>query len=196
MARAGKVSREVSLEREKQSWALRQRGFTHRRIADELNVDHSTVTRILQRVSKRAIAHLTEVVQEQIVAQLAQLEYITDETFQAWHRSKEPEKSVAKRTMPGARNKFGQQASNEEITIQTQDQDGNVRYLTEARAALTDIRKLLNIEIQKFEFAGPGGGPIQTKDVTELTDDERADRIAAILDKARERRDRQAPGSE
>lgn len=41
------------------------------------------------------------------------------------------------------------------------------------------------------EVSGPKGGPIEHKDVG-LTDDERAARIAAILDKARKRRDRVA----
>ncbi len=41
------------------------------------------------------------------------------------------------------------------------------------------------------EITGKDGGPVQTKDVS-LSDDERADRIAALLDKARAKRTRQA----
>lgn len=44
---------------------------------------------------------------------------------------------------------------------------------------------------QELQLTGPAGGPIQTEDVS-LTDEERAFRIAAILDAARARRDGQA----
>jgi hypothetical protein len=48
---------------------------------------------------------------------------------------------------------------------------------------------------QAQEVSGPGGKPIEHKDVT-LTDEERADRIARILDEARARRDRQTSSGE
>lgn len=45
---------------------------------------------------------------------------------------------------------------------------------------------------QRQEVSGPEGGPIETKDASGITDEERVARIAAILDAARERGTRQA----
>lgn len=42
---------------------------------------------------------------------------------------------------------------------------------------------------ERAEITGANGGPIETKDVSELTDNERVVRIATILDAARARRD-------
>ena len=44
---------------------------------------------------------------------------------------------------------------------------------------------------EKREHTGAGGGPMEVTSV-QLTDDERAERVAAIFDAARDRRDRQA----
>ena len=46
-------------------------------------------------------------------------------------------------------------------------------------------------ERRQVEVSGPNGGPIRHEDAA-LTDEERAERIVAILDSARARRDRQA----
>jgi len=42
-----------------------------------------------------------------------------------------------------------------------------------------------------LEHTGADGGPIKTEDVTPITDLERAERITAILERARQARDRQ-----
>lgn len=44
-------------------------------------------------------------------------------------------------------------------------------------------------QVHRVEVSGPGGGPVQSEDVT-LDDENRANRIMAILDAARTRRDR------
>lgn len=188
----GGVPREVLQEREAQAWNLRQKLYTHQRIADELGVERSTVTKTLLRLSARANKQLVDLVTEQKLAQLEQLSYMADEAMQAWHRSKEAQRSVGKRTVTqpasGLR-KAG--APHEEMTVQTEDQDGNARYLDAARAALGDIRKLLSLETQRTEISGPEGGPVRVATET-LTEDERTERVMALLDRARARRDGQA----
>jgi len=59
----------------------------------------------------------------------------------------------------------------------------------QARKWLSDY--LVGPPIQKQEISGVDGNAIEVNQI-ELTDDDRASRIEAILDKARERRDRQA----
>lgn len=45
---------------------------------------------------------------------------------------------------------------------------------------------------ERSELTGLNGGPIETKNVSELSDDERIARVAAIFERARQARDRQA----
>jgi phage terminase small subunit len=50
------------------------------------------------------------------------------------------------------------------------------------------LGKHLGIFKDVTEISGPGGGPIQTNELSALTDSERAARAASILDRARARR--------
>jgi len=57
---------------------------------------------------------------------------------------------------------------------------------------IQERNKLLGLySPSRQEITGAGGGPIKTEDAT-LTDEERINRIAAIFDRARAKRDRQA----
>ena len=62
--------------------------------------------------------------------------------------------------------------------------------LHDAQAALVHLGKYHKLFADRTELTGKDGGPIETADAT-LTDEQRASRIAAILDAARARRDRQ-----
>jgi len=132
----GGVPPEIIATREKSIWELRQKGYTHQRIADEVGLERSAVTKILQRLSARVVEKLDGLAKEQLTTQIDRLEFIADEMFQAWQKSKEAQKSVSKKTGSGG----------EQLTIQTEDQDGNIRYLVEARAAMADIRKILGLD--------------------------------------------------
>jgi hypothetical protein len=83
------------------------------------------------------------------------------------------------------------------------DDDGNPRVNNDvvARSRLrVDTRKwyLAKLAPKRYsdrvlnEHSGPDGGPIQTDDVSYLTDAERAQRLAALLQRAGARRDRSA----
>jgi predicted transcriptional regulator len=153
---SGGVPKEILAEREVQVWTLRQKGYTHQRIADEIGLERSTVTKMVHRITGRVVNKLDEVVKEQIVIQVEQLSFIVDEMFQAWQRSKEAQKSVSKKTIAGG-GRFNK-AKGEELTVETEDQDGNERYSAEARAAMADIRKILGIDAAtKIEQSGNVG---------------------------------------
>lgn len=62
--------------------------------------------------------------------------------------------------------------------------------LHDAQTALGMLGKHYKLFADRTELTGKDGGPIETADAT-LTDEQRASRIAAILDAARTRRDRQ-----
>lgn len=66
--------------------------------------------------------------------------------------------------------------------------------LYDALAAKALLGKYHRIFVDRAEVSGPDGGPIETADAT-LTDEERTNKLAAILDRARARRDRQAAQS-
>ena len=59
----------------------------------------------------------------------------------------------------------------------------------EARKWLADY--LMGPPVKRTELTGADGGPIETKDVSDVTDEERIARLVALLDAARARRDRQ-----
>lgn len=66
----------------------------------------------------------------------------------------------------------------------------DVGLLSELRAAEQQAAKQLGQWIEKGELTGKDGGPLEYADAS-LTDEERAGRIAAILERAREKRARQ-----
>jgi len=74
--------------------------------------------------------------------------------------------------------------------VETETHDIEIS-LYDKLSALEKIGKFHKIFADRVEYSGPNGGPIQTEDVN-LSDDERAKRITAILDKARARRAGQA----
>lgn len=176
------IPREVLAQREAQAWTLRQKFYTHQRIADEMGLERSTVTKILQRVTKRTLTKLGDDILEKTAAQVEQLEYVADEAMQAWHRSKEAQKNVAKRTVsrPG---RFRAADKSEDILVQTSDNDGDPRYLDAAMRALGEVRKLTGMNApQRTEVSGPNGGPIQTEETDNLTDDQRRAKFTALRD--------------
>ena len=90
--------------------------------------------------------------------------------------------------------------------VERTKRDGSVEVTLDKEAVLrsklrVDARKWLmsKLKPKKYgdkitqELTGKGGGAIKTEDVT-LDDEQRADRITAIFDKARARRDRQDSG--
>lgn len=87
-------------------------------------------------------------------------------------------------------------------TFDTKDKDGNVTStrtthefeIHDPQAALVHLGKYHKLFTDRTEVTGKDGGPIETSDAS-LTDEQRAGRIAAILDAARARRDGQASGS-
>lgn len=75
-----------------------------------------------------------------------------------------------------------------EVVDQLDHKVVNIRY----RAALAIFGLAGADAPQRLELTGRDGGPIETKDASGITDEERVARIAAILDAARERGARQA----
>jgi hypothetical protein len=63
------------------------------------------------------------------------------------------------------------------------------RFLTGVQWCIDRRCKLLGLDApSRSELSGKDGGPIETKDVSELSDEERLARVVAIFDAARARR--------
>lgn len=178
--------RAVLIEREHKVWQLRQKCWTQQRIADELGITQAAVSKILKRMSDRFLAQHTDMVGRQKAQQTIQLEYIADEAMQAWERSKEAAKAVTQRAKES---EDGSGSSDKQVTTQVKDQDGNPTYLAQAMAALDRLRKLWGTDAP-FKVAPTD--PKGEREYAGLSDDERIARITALLDKARERRDRRS----
>lgn len=157
-----RVKPEILAERERNIWDLRQKGYTHTRIAAEMGLDTSTITKTLQRLTRRVNAQLEDDMIEQRITQIARLDMIADEALQAWHKSQEADRTVSKRTAQGASMGF-KRAPAEEIVVQTKNREGEARYLETARLALADIRKILALDApvkQDVQLHSPDGSAI------------------------------------
>lgn len=154
-----KVTKEQAREHERKSWELRQRGWTHERIAQELELDRSAVTKILSRVSDRVLAEMKDRVEQQKIEQTATLDHIKAEALAEWERSREPHRHRSKRTTRRAGETPGEALvdTSEVEDAGMEDRLGDVAYLAEARAALAEIRKIWGIDAP-VKSEHPAGG--------------------------------------
>jgi DNA-binding transcriptional MocR family regulator len=146
----GRTPREVALEREQRAWKMRQQLYTHERIAVELGVDRSTVTKMLARVGKRYLNSIQDEVAALKAEQFSQLSHIADEAMQAWRASKQPKKEARK-----VSRKQTKRGDEEATVAQTKEQNGDWHHLEMARSALADIRKMFGID-QAGQVGGDG----------------------------------------
>jgi hypothetical protein len=195
-----------ALAREERAWELRIQGHTRREIVERFQseglgtVTRPAVTHMLKRAAARILARMGETVGEEIARQLSALWHIYDEAMKAWERSKEDDRMLRERTkqgaapiLPGGRRGIAPDPEKETVQ-QLRPQVGDPRYLAEARAALADLRKLLQLEgPQRLQVGGlPGAPPVQVEhsgavehrlDVSKLSDAEldQLDRTLAKL---------------
>ena len=128
--------RAVQVDHEAEAWEMRKRGWTVRRIAAQLGLSPSTVSRMLARVERRALRALTKRVEHQKVTSTHILDEIRDEALQAWEKSKKDRlRAVKKTSNDGTVNV--QEATNRE---------GDVSYLNAAMLADDRIRRIWGID--------------------------------------------------
>jgi hypothetical protein len=137
----GKAGSNVPLSlrrlRDKEAWDLCILGWTHKRIADKLLLERSTVTKILQRVSTKASQQLLKDSVAEKMRQVELLKFIVDECMQAWERSKQQAQKASKTVT---------EKGEERTTQSAEGQVGDVRYLAQAQSAMADIRKVLGLD--------------------------------------------------
>lgn len=146
-----KIPRSLSLERKRRAWEMHQKFFKHHEIAEALGMKLSAVSRMLGRLNKSFRESLAADIEETKIRQIAQLEHLAREAYEAWERSKEAAKSVMQR-----KNLIqGQAVGGVEQTNVARDQDGDPRYLKECRECLEAIRKIIGADAPlKLQHSG------------------------------------------
>lgn len=145
MAGRKRIPAELSRERERVAWELRQQLWTEPRIADHLGVTKQAVSAMLKRVSVRVLAELKENVELVKADQTAQLQWIASEATTAWHHSKQDAQTVKTVVGPqGEDDGLGTATIKEETTVK--GQAGDPALLSQARGALADIRSIWGLD--------------------------------------------------
>lgn len=128
------------VEKQATAWALRTKGWTETRIAAQLEIDQSTVSRWLKAIAARVLRDLDDEARTELVVLLGQLHHVADEALQAWERSKKPKKRGSQRT-GGKDGKPGATSTTEVI-----ERDGDPAHLQTYHATFDRIVKLLALE--------------------------------------------------
>ncbi len=162
-----KEGRDVIETRERRVWELRMQFKTHQQIADELKLTRPAVTQILKRINARHRARHEAEVDAFKSEHVEQLSAIAEQAYGRW----------AAATAHLSEKSLGRDA----------------QYLAEVRGALADIRQIMGVNAPaKVAQTDPSGENEYGSERPALSDRERAERIAQLLDSARTRRVRPA----
>lgn len=142
---AAKRSATRARELEQQVWTLLSKGKTPTAIGQEVGIARESVHRLIRRVERRYRESILVTVDELKSKHARALSAVVEEALEAFERSKQPAHLVRRTTgkKGGITLADGSDAALSEKQVETQV--GDVRYLTEARGALTDIRKIYGI---------------------------------------------------
>lgn len=147
----GRVPSELARQREQVAFDLAAtKGLTETQIAEELaqqglgEVTQQAVSKMLHRVEERMLKEMTGRVKAMKVRQTAALQKIHRDAMAAWEESKKPQKSLTTKQGPAGEN--GEPGKVKESQSVLRDQDGDPRYLDQARQALADIRRIWGVD--------------------------------------------------
>jgi DNA-binding CsgD family transcriptional regulator len=128
-------------QRELETVERHLQGMSQRQIAMELDISQAAVSKILARVERRALGDHAELVMRMKGQQTLQLDHIRQQAMAAWHASKTEATRRRQRRVEGGTDESQTIA---EVTVESTY--GDARYLSEARAALADLRKLWGLD--------------------------------------------------
>jgi predicted transcriptional regulator len=142
---AANLTKEQRLAKRRRAWSLRMKGWTEQRIADELQVNQSTVSRWLDQLTRRAVDQLDTLVTREVFSTLGILNHAIDEAIQAWERSKKPKRKGSKRSGPSS-SKGSSGGSGETTIAESIERDGDPAFWNVAMAASDRKRQLLALD--------------------------------------------------
>lgn len=120
---------------------------------------------------------------------LARLEHLIAECWEGWERSKTTRKITTSRTAKGLRGKTGDDGNDgtQEDTVREEAQAGDPAFLEQIGKNYDRIAKLVGLDVNKIALTSPDGRTPYDSVALALTDVERAEKVAALLDRARAR---------
>jgi DNA-binding MarR family transcriptional regulator len=145
----------LTREQERRALALASKDYSREQIAADLGVAPSTVSRMLSRIAKRSLADALEMQERLREAQTIQLTYAFHEALSAWEASCGEQGQEAfqqfcktlRAALPAPEmHEALEQALEATKELFLAHGIGNPRYLEQARAALTDLRKLWGVD--------------------------------------------------
>ena len=125
-----KQTTEKTLYNDKTAFDLRVKGWSQLRIAEHLGVSQSAISLILTRVNAKYAKNFMSKINDVKTEQVAQHQFIIDESMGAWTKSKNPRKR---------KNKDGE--------VEQISAHGDARYLDTAMRAMESIRKILGVHL-------------------------------------------------
>lgn len=160
-------------------WYLQ--GWTQAKIAEELGLARSQIAYDLKKIQQQWIKNTTIELDEHKGKELAKIDLVEAEAWEAWIKSKEKykqESAIARgihRELDEAKNKK-EVATSIDKSTKTEDQYGNPKYLELVMKCIERRCKMLGIDApQKHEHTGNNGEPIEINkniDLSHLTFDE------------------------
>lgn len=112
------------------------------------------------------LTECARLVNERKAEELAKLDLIEAEAWQAWHNSKRDSKRTFARQQKASGQKDG-------TTVQgalTEIRDGDPRFLAMVFQCVDKRLQILGVSTRSVQLTGPGGGPIKLEDVTHYDD--------------------------
>ena len=153
---AAKQSNTRSRNLELRIWTLLSEGKTPSAIARDVGIARQSVHRIIRRVEAKYNQAIGATVERLRARQARTLWAVVDEATDAWERSKQPARRVRKETGRSGNSRSGDSRNGDrngaytDLTrTEVQSRVGDPRFLTEAREALADLRKLYGLDAPK-----------------------------------------------
>lgn len=158
LLRADKARKQQRIERRKRVWELRAvHGWSQEHIAQELNINQSTVSRDVASMEKQVLGNLNEVIENEKMIQISLLQKILEESLDSWQLSRKRHTEVheTKERLPvykldGTVDHYTELKSS--IRTVVVEQIGNTSYLNAAMKAMSDIRDILGMNKTVVEF--------------------------------------------
>lgn len=125
-----------------EQWAMYEatiRGLSLRTIASQFGCTHQSVHKTVSRIDDMLAAEYAELVRSQRASITQRLEYLYRQAIEGWERSQEVE------TVTTKEERDGEHGFNSNKTV-TRQPVGNPAFLSEARAALADIRRIWAVD--------------------------------------------------
>jgi len=160
-------------------------GWTQAAIGEKLGLARQQIGYDLKAIRKAWLKSSIIDFNEAKARELARIDNLEITHWQAWDRS-----NTAKRTETTVVKGKGGEII--QVTIKEEQLTGDKRFLDGVGECIDKRIKVFGFAAPaKQELSGPDGGPIRTEDVS-ITDEERINRISAIFEQARKRRDKTA----